>query len=283
MTDSVHSHCPDPSHEKRSASARYTNASLEKAFRVLDLFDQGQPKLRISDLGRALDLSPSSLYPILGTLERHGYLERDADRKYRLGWKLLERSRIVSESLDVRTQAKPYLRRIANDYRVNAHLAVLRDWEVLYLDREVAGTEVVFPSIVGNRAPAHCTALGKVLLAHLESNRRKQFLATAVLEPFTSHTITDPDKLGANLNDIAQCGWAVDHEEFMYGTVCVAAPICDHQERVIAAISVSLSPNMASEQSLHDFIKRLTEASFHISQELGFSANRTWHRITEGG
>ncbi|MFB6272686.1 MAG: IclR family transcriptional regulator [Salinibacter sp.] len=275
MSDPLHPPSPSLTHDKHSAPARYTNTSLEKAFQVLDLFDPQQTKLRVSDLGRELDLSPSSLYPILGTLERHGYLERDADRKFRLGWKLLERSRIASESLDVRTLAKPYLRRIANDYRVNAHLAVLRDWQVLYLDREVAGTEVVFPSIVGNRVPAHCTALGKVLLANLDTNRRDRFLETAVLESFTSNTITDPSEMSVELDDVAQRGWAADYEEFKYGTVCVAAPIRDHEGRVIAAMSVSLSPNVASEKSMHDFTNRLTQEANHVSGELGFDAAET--------
>ena len=110
---------------------------------------------------------PGSIYPILHTLQRFGYLNREEETKrYRLGMKFLVQAHHILGSLDIREQAKPVLRELARRIGVNAHLAILYEDEVLYLDREEAAASVVIPSVIGRRVPPHCTALGKVLLAH---------------------------------------------------------------------------------------------------------------------
>ena len=146
---------------------RYNATSLARALSILGLFEPSTPSLSATQIARSLRVRPGSLYPALSTLERFGYLERRPDKRFRLGLKLLERGHTILQSLDMYERAKPALLELARALSANAHLAVLHQGQVLYLGREEAAPSAVFPSIVGRLVPAHCTALGKVLLAHM--------------------------------------------------------------------------------------------------------------------
>jgi DNA-binding IclR family transcriptional regulator len=250
---------------------RHINTSLARALRVLDLFDEHNRELTLTALATSLGSLPGSIYPTLCTLEHFGYLERDpATKRYRLGLKLLAQANCLLSSLDLRAQAKPVLKRLAAELAANSHLAVLYGTEVLYLDREEAAPSVIISSVIGRRVPCYCTGLGKVFLA-CQPELARQILAVSQLPAVTRSTITDPAVLRAQLDIVSEKGFAVDHEEFHEGNVCVAAPIRNYRGTVVAAMSVSIIKTRLEYEPLERFTDAVLEGAQEVSRAMGFA------------
>jgi len=256
----------------RPRPSRYNSTSLARALTILDLFEPETPSLTATEIARSLHARPGSLYPALGTLERFGYLERRPDKRYRLGLKLLERGHSILLHLDLYERAKPALRELAQTLSANAHLAVLYQGQVLYLGREEAAPSAVFPSVVGRLVPAHCTALGKVLLASLPPGERRHLLAGRPLDRRTVRTITSLRRLEAELAGVLARGFAVDNEELHEGVICVAGPVRDYAGKVVAAISVSLLKARVTETRLEKIAQEVVRTSAVISGAMGYRA-----------
>ena len=249
---------------------RYLNTSLAKALRVCELFDGERAELSLSEIASALGSRPGSVYPIVYTLQSFGYLERDPDTKrFRLGLKFLALANHILSSLDIREKAKPVLKELARQLQVNAHLAVLYEDEVLYLDREEAAPSVVLPSVIGRRVPPHCTALGKVLLAY-DPGAAARITAGGELPKLTRNTITDAQALQRELAKVRQAGYALDDEEFHEGNFCVAAPVRNYRGTVVAAISVSLPKSRLDHEPQDRFVREVISGAEAISRAMGY-------------
>jgi len=141
--------------------------------------------------------------------------------------------------MDLVKEATPYLKELVNQCNETVHLGVLEEGEVLYIAKEESSQTIRMISYVGRRAPLHCTALGKVLLAYLAEEKRKKILGQKELLRFTKKTITDRKELEKELNKVKKQGFALDREENEKDVRCIAAPIKSYQGGVIAAISIS--------------------------------------------
>jgi len=184
----------------------------------------------------------------------------------------LERGHTILLHLDLYERARPALKELAQVFSANAHLAVLYHGQVLYLGREEAAPSAVFPSIVGRLVPAYCTALGKVLLAHLDPGERRRLLAGGRLERQTTRTITSVRRLEVELAGVLARGYAVDSEELHEGVMCVGAPVRDHTGEVVAAISVSLLKARVTEARLEKIAQEVVRTGARISRAMGYQS-----------
>jgi len=250
---------------------QYLNKSLDRALRILDLFDESQTSLTASEIANTVGTTPATLYPTLHTLVSHGYLIRDDRKHFRLGMKLLERSGQVLAQSDLRRVARPYLKELARSRQVTSDLGILYGHEVLYLEREVGHPTAVLAEVVGRRVPAHCTSLGKVLLAFHPDAGDTGFLRSFSLDRYTPNTIVDVKKLADELAEVRRRGYALDIEEFHQGNACVGAPIWSHGGRVVAAISLMLpvDERIRNRNCENDAAAVVATAS-DISSELGY-------------
>lgn len=246
----------------------YTNKSIEKAFRVFELFDRETAALSATEIARALGTTPSVIYPILRTLEKHGYLLRDDHKQYGLGYRFLERANLVLQKTDLYAHAKPHLRTLATTRSVNAHLGVLYASNVLYLHRELGSDRVVISEVTGLREPAYCTALGKTLLAFLPEPEFESYLSTEHFEAFTQHTIVDPSELRFERERIREAGYATSDEEAHEGIIGLGAPVRDFRGEVRAAISISIPKSRWDEESA-DLVAAVKQTAFRLSEKLG--------------
>lgn len=146
---------------------KYVNKSLKRSITLINLFEDKSTKLTASEIAKELGTSPGALYPIIHTLMRHGYLTRDRKKKYSLGLEFVSKSNFILRTQPLRTAAKPFLKNLASRYKGSAHLAVLWDGEVLYLDRIEGRGDQSIGDIIGQKAPAYENTLGRVLLAYL--------------------------------------------------------------------------------------------------------------------
>jgi IclR family transcriptional regulator, KDG regulon repressor len=212
--------------------------SVGKAMALLTAFDRAGP-IGVSELARRTNLPKSTAFRLLAVLERWQLVER-VDNRYRLGSRLFELgNRVVYCSpRGLREIAHPFLEELHEITHETVHLAVLVDHDVLYLDKVYGHNQVRCPSRVGGRFPAHCSALGKAILAYGDACLVREVLASH-LERRTPYTIVHAQVLCQELQSIRQMGIAFDRDGGSIGLTCVAAPIRNRLNETVAAVSIS--------------------------------------------
>lgn len=228
--------------EKRQADKNYI-AVTGKIFDVLScLIDKGakQEPVAFASIVKELPFSRTTIHRILYSLEKLGYVERaEAPAHYSLAAKFFE---LTSQAVHLK-HLQSSCRSIMNDLMVrhmeNVNLGVLQNGQVIHIDVIQSPNALRVAAIVGERNPIHCTALGKVILAFLPESAAEDLLNKCLLIKKTPKTITQRYHLRAHLALVREHGIAIDSEENLTGVTCVAAPIFDHDGRVIAALSVS--------------------------------------------
>ena len=240
---------------------------MVKALAILEVFRPERDQLSAAEIGEATRLPRGSLYPILYALEEHGYLRRSTPRTYTIGFRFIERANLILRKLDIHDSARPSLQVLASTHRVNAHLGVLNGREALHLHREIGADAVVVGEIVGWQAPAHCTALGKALLAHLPEEELQARLLAGPLARYTPTTITDVNRLIREMRRIAADGYAISQEEYHEGIVGIATAVRDANDDACCAISISVTkPRFDREREV--LIGAVQRAADEISERL---------------
>lgn len=258
----------------------YLNTSLNKALSIIDLFSFDTPELSITEIANSLDVNASSLYPLLATLTRFRYLEKNPDtKKYRLGIKLLEKGYIVQAQLDIRDRASPYLEELRALSRENVHLAILDGHEIVYIDKRETTPTLPIESRIGKRGPAYCTALGKVLLAWTPASLWEESMRKNGIKAFTENTIRDIQDLKEHLALVRKQGYAIDDGEFQEEGYCIGTPIRDYRGIVVAAVSVSLPKSSLTPERKDQLVEAVTGVAKKISESLGFNSLRGAHYL----
>ena len=214
--------------------------TIQKAGELLTLFDREHTEWGVREVATKLKIAKSSAHDLMSSLAKLGFLNKTEDNRYRLGWRLVTLSETLLATTELRKEAHPIMEDLATEYQETLHLAVLDDTQAVYVDK-LEGRQAVRVELtsLGARLYAHCSALGKVLLAYKEESEVKRIIQTAGLPRFTENTITEEEDLLDNLIKIRKQGYAYDLEEILPDLCCVAAPIYDYTGNVIAAISMS--------------------------------------------
>ncbi len=229
--------------------------------------DQGRG---VTELSGELRLAKSTVYRLLQTLAGHSFVVQDPTTgRYHLGLKFLELGALVSNRLSIRTIAQPHLQRLMEATNETVHLGLLEGHEVVYADKIECPQTIRMYSRVGRRSSLHCTALGKTLLAY-QPEQTLQDLLRAGLRRFTSRTITTPRRLQAELQRIRQEGYALDNEEFEDGLRCIAAPVRDHSNAVVASLGIAGPATRLEPVRFPVLIKHVKEAADAVSGALGY-------------
>jgi DNA-binding IclR family transcriptional regulator len=259
---------------RTSAATPYRIQVIDRAVQLLDSFAIDRPELSMSDLVGLTGLSKPTVHRLLVVLHGHHIVERNEETKrYRLGFKLFELGNRVIARLDYGKGAEAYLRRLVDETGETANLAVL-DNGLAYYVAKVEGTRPLrMPSRVGTSLPAHATAVGKVLLAHLSSASLESVLTHRPLVAYGPRSITDRRRLEAELQRIREQGYGIDDEEIDEGLRCVAAPVRDHTGSVVAAISVSGPVSRLTDDAIAGLAHRLMETAREVSASFGLVAS----------
>ena len=240
---------------------------LNKSLSILETLLQHNSPMSMTEISEKLGLYPSNIHRILDTLKHWGYVEQESNnQKYQLGLKLLELGMAKLHQIDLVKEAHPFLKELVNKCNETVHLGVLEEEEVLYLAKEESSQIIRMCSYVGKRAPVHCTALGKVLLAYLPEGEKRKILGKRELPRLTEKTITDKEELEKELNKVKKQGFALDRGENEKDVQCIAAPIRNFQGKIIAAISIS-GPAYRVDIDKQNYLKEaLIEMSKKISK-----------------
>lgn len=255
------------------------NSSIEKAFAILSVFSQngGRFELGVGEISKILKMHKSTVHRFLRSMEKVGVIEKNNETgKYRLGLKLYELGNSVSLKKIMVDRARKYLEDLHWYLNETVHFATLKNGEVVYLDKIIADRNFVIISEVGKRLPAHCTGLGKVMLAFLPESDVKRIIREKGLKRFTKNTITNKKDLFEELKKIRECGYAIDNEEIEDGLRCIAAPIFNGEGKVIAAVSISGPSSRINETTYEEYSKYVIKTARLISEEL---KNVNWRLI----
>jgi DNA-binding IclR family transcriptional regulator len=244
--------------------------SLSRALSILELYDGRQEEWGVSEISRELDLPKSTVHGLITTLESNRYLEKTENSKYRLGMKVYELGMTYQASARLGSVAEPYIKSLAATYKQSVHIAIYAGRMAVFVIGNKAGTShVIFPR-VGAGIAAYCTGVGKVLLAWQSAAHIEEYLQFEELQPYTKNTITDPQQLRKELQQIRACGYAVDREETVLGIGCVAAPVFGSSNQVIAALSVSGEVNLILNEKLSECIMDVSHAAQAIAIGMGY-------------
>ena len=233
-------------------------SALSKGFRILEAVTAAESGLTFSEVVEATEIPKASAHRLLNELVDLSALAYDQPTKRYLGGLLLAGlGASVTSNYDIRRVARPYLEDLNSRTGSVATLGIRDGENGIYLDKiEPAGFVIRLHSEIGKSFPLHCTAMGKVLLAHGDTATIGRF-ARRKLERFTPNTITDGKALRKELESVAAQGFAVDSEEITRGLVCVAAPIHGVDGSVVAAISCTISSFDATDLTLDNLTEHV--------------------------
>ena len=193
---------------------------MERGLAILTCFTPERPVLGIADIADELEMSRSTTHRYVTTLTALGYLEQGASRKYRLGLRVTDLGMSALSATGLREHARPYLEELRQHSHYTVSLAVLDGPEILYVDRLRRGQSKNDLDLhTGSRLPAHCTSVGKLLLAYLPENEQRELLAEMTLTKRGPNTITSKKALLDELDAIREEGLAVNDEELAAGAV----------------------------------------------------------------
>lgn len=248
--------------------------AVERALLLLEAMAQAGGPISITELAKKTGLTPGTVHRLLYTMMQRGFVEQnEADNRYKLGLKVFQLGNMAAHFKDLYSAARPVMEELQQKYNETVNLATLDGSEVVYVD-QVESTNIVVVRMFarkGSRGSAHCTAVGKVLLAGLPEEQLEKTVSSMALEKYTNETITDPQVLMKEIQRVRRDGYALDMEEREEGVRCIAAPVKDYEGKVVAAISIS---GPTSRITTHFIKNELTdavkEAAAKISRRLGF-------------
>lgn len=239
---------------------RDARAAVDKAISLLAAFrSEAHTGLGVSELARRSDMSKSTAFRLLKILLRNGVVEKSGT-SYRLGPQLhtLTARDETPRHAAIRDSLTPFLADLYELTHATVHLAVIHGPDVIYLNKLYGHRTVLAPSRIGGTAPAHCTGVGKVLLAY-DPVARDNLLTTS-LRAVTAATITDAVALGLELDEVRRAGVALDCGEVAQGLACVAAPVMVRGVAV-AALSVSGSSESFDSSAVEPLLRRVCHAA----------------------
>ena len=244
--------------------------ALDRALRILDLFDEQNPELKLTEISARMGLHKSTVHALLRTLQIHGYIEQDEESgKYRLGLRLLEKGQLLLQNLDIRNVARPHLQALSDATGQTAHLLILDGREGVYIDKVEGAQAAIRYSRIGRRVPLHSSASGKVLAAFQPPNALERLLAGYTYVRHTPSTIDSEAKFRLELEEVRKAGCAFDREENEPGVMCIAAPIFGHDGGLLAAMSLSCMTARVDEAEAKRLAERVRKTAAEISARLG--------------
>lgn len=259
--------------ERKEHEKEQTVQTLDRTLDIIELLSTSHQGMGVTEIGQKLNLHKSTVFRLLNALLRRGYAEKDPKKGlYRIGLKFIEISSLRMHQLELKTEASPFMRHLAETTGQVTHLALLDGADVVYIEKIDVVQSLRLYSQIGRRIPVYCSALGKALLSGQSRERLLQVLEGIGFETFTENTITDPETLLEEVDKVRERGWASDNEEHERGIRCIAAPVKDFTGKIIAALSISGDRNALRPSLDARHARMVMEAAEGISVRMGFSS-----------
>jgi len=208
-------------------------------------------KATLSDLSEHVELPPSSVHRVLATLQKHGFVDFDPGPQewsigigaYQVGASFLNRSNLIEASQKI-------MRGLMEKTGETANLGIADNGDIVFISQVETHHPIRAFFRAGTKSPMHASGIGKAMLAHMPDKAVLKILTQSGQPQFTPHTLTTPEPLLADLRNVSACGYALDNEERYVGMRCIAAPVFNARQEVIAGISISGPTERFSDASI---------------------------------
>jgi len=259
----------EPARNSRANKARLS--SVANSIRLLGSFSGDENELGITTLAARLRLAKSTVHRLASTLTAARFLEQNAETgKYRLGLALFELGALVRRRMGVANEARPKLRELLEKTGETVQLGIVDHLSVLYVYEMESRRAIRMAAAVGGRAPLHCTAVGKVLLASQPQDYVRQVLDAGLIA-YTPKTVTRRDAILAMLAEVKARDYATDDEESEVGVRAIASPVRNHTGSVIAAVGVAAPVQRMSKKEMQVWVPSVIETAAAVSVRLGYT------------
>ena len=245
--------------------------SLARAFGIMEEVARSRDGISLAELSKRVGLHNSTTFHLVKTLVSLGYIRQIKDTKrYRIGRPLFALAASALDEIEMVSLAMPVLEDLSRETGEGGHFAVRMGDSVVVIARTAAPGAFQLAERVGVVRPAHCTALGKVILAALRDDQLDRFLARVELTPVTPRSITEPRALKKDIDGVRRSGIAFDDGEFNPEVRCVGVPVKDFTGQVIGAIGISGPIWRLSIQALQSRAVTVQAAAKRLSAEFGY-------------
>ena len=244
--------------------------SIAKMMAILECYSTLERRLSVAEIARRTGIPRGTAHRIIRTMRDFGLLEQERQREeYTLGMKLFELGTTVLSNMELHREAKSDIESLTRVTGETVHLSVFDGRNSTVVKRTEKGGNRTNTLFVLDSSPAHATASGKAALAFQSDREIERFLAQG-LRQVAPNTITDPEVLRAELDEVRRTGFAIDNEELTPGIKCVGSPIRNSSGRVFAAISVSGQARRFTPDRIEAFSKLVIHYAAAISAQLGY-------------
>ncbi len=248
---------------------RYVVPGLQRGLQVLAQFSHTTRELTGAELSRRMGLPRASVFRLLQTLEQMGFVERIGDSgSYKLGLAVLRLGFEFLASMELAEHGRPVLDDLCITTGLSSHLVVRDGSEVVFVVKAAGRTSLFNAIQVGARLPAHATVLGRVLLADLSMADLRELYPNPKLETFTNQTPTTLAQLKQMVDEDRQRGFGISQGGYEIGISTIAAPVFDDRDRVVAAVSVTVTANRVQADKLESLVAQVRAAAAKLSQRI---------------
>ena len=240
--------------------------SLGRAFAILEEVARHREGIGLADLSKPVGLHNSTTFHLAKTMVSLGYIRQEKDSKrYRIGRPLFALAASALDEIEMVNVAKPVLEDLSRDTGESSHFSVRMGDAVVVIARTGGPGAFQLADRVGVVRPAHCTALGKVMLASLTDDQLNRFLQRVELKPSTEKSITEISALLREIAEVRRTGVAYDDGEFNIEVRCIAVPVKDFTGQIIGALGISGPIWRQSNQAQQAKAKMLQAAASRLS------------------
>jgi IclR family transcriptional regulator, KDG regulon repressor len=252
--------------EKQSGGVQ----SLRRAFAILEAVARRREGIGLADLSKLVGLHNSTTFHLAKTMVALGYLRQEKETKrYRVGRPLFALAASALDDIEMVNLATPVLEKLSRTTGETSHFAVRMGDAVVVIARTSGAGAFQLTDRVGVVRPAHCTAVGKAILASLTPEQLGHFLKRTKLEPSTEKSITDARALLREIDEVRRTGIASDNGEFNLEVRCVAVPVKDFTGNVVGALGISAPVWRMSDQALKSRARTVLAAARELSAAFG--------------
>lgn len=253
-------------------------AAIRHAINILQTMDAREPALGVNEIARRIGVHKSTASRILATLEAAQFVSRNPESgRFSIGIGLIALVSPVISSLDVVQMARPYIDRLAQEMGETTSLGFMLGREVIMVEQVPGSRAVGFLARAGARVPAHCTAAGKMFLAHLDPAALRAFFAEP-LQRLTSHTKTCQQDLEAELRVARETGYAINIEEYQLESCGISAMIWDATGTPVAALTMAVPKHRFDPAKQQELAEPVVAYAGELSRSLGHVPRQSMRR-----
>ena len=257
---------------KQDSRPRGGVQSLARAFSIMEEIARNRDGIGLAELSKRVGLHNSTTFHLVKTMVSLGYVRQMKDSKrYRIGRPLFALAASALDEVEMVSLATPILEELSRETGESAHFSVRLGDAVVVLARTGGKGAFQLTDRAGAIRPAHCTALGKIMLAALASEQLEQFLARADLRAHTPKSIISAEALRREIAEVRRLGVAIDDGEFDPEVRCAALPVRDFSGQVVGAIGISGPVWRLSIEALQKRARRMRTAADRLSEEFGYA------------